>query len=97
MKMVYISCNISSLDSVLEMIKKEKISSYQIIEEASGVFPKGEPRLNTAVWPGLNSIVFATCSETQCKNLKQEISIFNQKVFNDNELVYINSWSIDDE
>lgn len=97
MKMTYITCNISSLDFVLEMIKKEKISSYQFIEEASGSFPKGEPRLNTPVWPGVNSIVFATCTEIQCKAIKEDIKGFNQQAYNDNELIYINSWSIDED
>ncbi len=97
MKMMYVSCNISSLSPLLEIFKQENITSFQMIEEATGQFPKGEPRLNTPIWPGLNSIVFVTCNENQCHAVKKHINQFNKVAYNDNELIFVNSWTIDED
>jgi len=96
MKMMNITCNISSMAQFMQMIEAEQIRFYQIMEETTGLLPKGEPRLNTPVWPGINSSVFLTCTETQCLNLKKHIADFNRKAYNDNELIFVNSWSIDE-
>ncbi|HOD53143.1 MAG TPA: hypothetical protein PKJ08_01320 [Candidatus Cloacimonadota bacterium] len=96
MKMMNLTCNISSVNQLIQMIEDEKITFYQIIEESIGLLPKGEPRLNTPVWPGLNSSIFLTCTEQQCQNLKKHIKSFNEKAYNDNELIFANSWNIDE-
>ncbi|MCB5250168.1 MAG: hypothetical protein RBS16_06855 [Candidatus Cloacimonadales bacterium] len=96
MKVMNIACNISSVSHLVKMIDDEKINFYQLFEQVSGKLPKGEPRLNNPVWPGLNNSVFLTCTQEQCENMKQKIKEFNQNAYNDNELIYYNTWTVDD-
>ena len=52
MKIVYCSLNISSLDPLIQLLEKEQIKDYQIIEPVKAKNIIGFPRLNSDVWPG---------------------------------------------
>jgi hypothetical protein len=79
------------------MLEEQKIKDYQVIEQVPAIPVKGDPRLNTAVWPGYNSSILIQFSDDdQAKEMMQKIKAFNQKAFNDNELVTACSWSLDD-
>ncbi len=97
MKMVYITCNVSVRDPLLKMLEENNIKDYQVIEQVPAKSVKGDPRLNTAVWPGYNSSILVQFSDdVRAKEIIQKIKVFNQKAFNDNELVTLCSWTLDD-
>ncbi|HOE91405.1 MAG TPA: hypothetical protein PL063_07715 [Candidatus Cloacimonadota bacterium] len=96
MKMMNITCNISSVNHLIQIMEREQINFYQLFNEVCGKLPKGEPRLNNPVWPGLNNSVFLTCTEKQCESIKEAIKMFNKMAYNDNELIFYNSWTIDE-
>ncbi|HKL08572.1 MAG TPA: hypothetical protein VJ896_07345 [Bacteroidales bacterium] len=97
MKMIYVTCNVSVREPLLKMLEEHKITNYQIIEEVPAKSVKGDLRLNTAVWPGYNSSIFIQCiDDEKVKEIMQNIKSFNQKAFNENELVTACSWTLDD-
>jgi len=79
------------------MLEENNIKDYQVIEQVPAKSVKGAPRLNNAVWPGYNSSILMQFSDDEkAKAMMQEIKTFNQKAFNDNELVTACSWTLDD-
>jgi hypothetical protein len=97
MKIVYITCNVSVREPLLKMLEENNIKDYQVMEQVPAKSVKGDPRLNTAVWPGYNSSILIQFSDDiRAKEIMQKIKVFNQKAFNDNELVTACSWTLDD-
>jgi len=96
MKMVYCTCTISTLIKLKEIFDEVGVDNYQIIEEVTGKNVKGEPRLNTAVWPGLNSIMMSQVEEATAAKLVLKIRAFNTRAFNDNELISYCTWTLDE-
>lgn len=97
MKMIYVTCNVSVREPLLKMLEEQKITNYQIIEEVPAKSVKGDLRLNTPVWPGYNSSIFIQCNDDEkAKEIMQKMKSFNQKAFNENELVTACSWTLDD-
>jgi hypothetical protein len=97
MKMIYATCNVSVRESLIKMLEDNNIKDYQVIEQLTAKSVKGDPRFNTAVWPGYNSAIFIQFSDDErAKLIMQKIKAFNQKAFNDNELVTACSWTLDD-
>ncbi len=93
MKMVYISCNISVLSEIKEILTKCEMKSWQVIENAAGKFPTGDPRMNDAIWPGVNSIIFVQPSnEEKYKSLVEAIKEKNKTLYNEDERVLLISW-----
>ncbi len=97
MKMVYITCNVSVRDPLIKLLENNNIKDYQIIEQVIAKNIKGDPRLNTSVWPGHNTSIFIQFSDdNRAKEIMQIVREFNQRAFNENELVTACSWSLDD-
>ena len=97
MKMIYVTCNVSVREPLLKMLEENNVKDYQVIEQVTSKGVKGEPRLNTPVWPGYNSSVFMQFSDDEkAKEMMHKIKEFNQKAFNENELVTACSWTLDD-
>ncbi len=97
MKMIYVTCNVSVREPLLKMLEEHDISDYQIIEQVPAKNVKGEPRLNTAVWPSHNSSLFMQFSdEDRAKKVMKLIRDFNKAAYNDNELVTACMWTLDD-
>lgn len=97
MKLIYVTCNVSVRDPLLKMLENNNIKDYQVIEQVTAKSVKGEPRFNTAVWPGYNSSIFMQFSDdNRAKEIMQLIKDFNKSVFNDNELITACSWTLDD-
>jgi len=97
MKMIYVTCNVSVREPLLKMLEQNDIIDYQVIEQLTAKNVKGDPRFNTAVWPGYNSAVIMQFSnDEQAKEIMQKIREFNGRAFNENELVTACSWTIDD-
>ena len=97
MKMIYVTCNVSVREPLINMLEDNDVSDYQIIEEVPAKNVKGEPRLNTAVWPGHNSAVFMQFSDDiRAREILQKIKDFNKQAYNDNELVTACMWELDE-
>ncbi|MGM0497213.1 MAG: PG0541 family transporter-associated protein [Bacteroidota bacterium] len=97
MKMIYVTCNVSVREPLINMLEDHSITDYQIIEQVPAKNVKGSPRLNTAVWPSHNSSIFMQFSDDEdAKEIMQLIRDFNKEAFNDNELVTACMWTIDD-
>jgi len=97
MKMIYVTCNVSVREPLIAMLEDHSITDYQIIEQVPAKNVKGEPRLNTAVWPSHNSSIFMQFSDDDdAKEIMQLIRDFNKEAFNDNELVTACMWTIED-
>lgn len=96
MQFIYITCNISMLETVTELIDELEIMNYQVIEQVTAKSHYDKPRLNTAVWPSFNASVLI-----QEKNIKKtdallfEIEQFNQKAYNNGELIAAHRWDIE--
>ncbi len=97
MKMIYVTCNVSVREPLLKMLENNNIKDYQVIEQVTAKSVKGEPRFNTAVWPGYNSSIFMQFSDdNRAKEIMQLIKDFNKTMFNENELITACSWTLDD-
>ncbi len=97
MKMIYVTCNVSVREPLLKMLEENDIKDYQVIEQVTAKSVKGEPRFNTAVWPGYNSSIFMQFSDdNRAKEVMQLIKDFNKSLFNDNELITACSWTLND-
>jgi len=97
MKMIYVTCNVSVREPLINMLEGNKINDYQIIEQVPAKNVKGEPRLNTAVWPSHNSSIFMQFSDdNRAKEIMQLIRDFNKDAYNDNELATACMWTLDD-
>lgn len=97
MKMIYVTCNVSVREPLINMLENNEINDYQIIEEVPAKNVKGDPRLNTAVWPSHNSAIFMQFSDDErAKEMMQLIKYFNKDAYNDNELVTACMWTLDD-
>jgi hypothetical protein len=97
MKMIYVTCNVSVREPLVQKLEENDISDYQIVEQVPAKNVKGDPRLNTAVWPSHNSSVFMQFSDdNRAKEIMQIIREFNKGAYNDNELVTACMWTLDD-
>jgi len=95
--MIYVTCNVSVREPLLKMLEQNDIKDYQVIEQLIAKNIKGDPRFDTAVWPGYNSAVLMQFSnDEQAKEIMLKIREFNGRAFNENELVTACSWTIDD-
>ncbi len=97
MKMIYCTCNVSVVELLTELLEKCHIRDYQVIEQVTAKNKKGEPRYNTPVWPGFNSSVLMQVSEEEkVKNVLLAIKEYNRQVMNDDELIAVCTWKLED-
>ena len=95
MKMIYCTCNVSVVDTIIETLEFLDILDYQVFNHVNVKNVKGDPRLNTPVWPGYNAAIFMQISDDE--KVKSVIGIlkeYNKNRFDD-ELVTVCIWSID--
>ena len=96
MQFIYITCNISMLDTVSELIDEIEIANYQVIEQVTAKSHYANPRLNTAVWPGFNaSLLVQENDKEKIDALMSEIETFNKKAYNSGELIAAFQWGVD--
>ena len=95
MKCIYITCNISMLETVTDMLDEMNFTDYQVIERVTAKSSHSSPRLNTAVWPGYNSSVFIQESDTdKVSALIETVNRMNQSAFNTGERIVLFSWDV---
>ncbi len=97
MKMVYLNCNISTLNELRKILEECKIRSYQIVEGVKSRNREGDPRFDNSVWPGYDSIVFVPLKNPDNKDLIFErIKKFNEAIVTADEKIYACSFDLDD-
>ena len=88
MKFIYITCNVSMLETITDLLSKIKFTDYQVIEQVEAISKWGNPRQNTAVWPGYNSSVLIQESDNlKISELMNQINDINESAFNNSELI----------
>lgn len=92
--MIYITVNVSELEDVLSLLDAKGIEQYQVIEQASARTPGASPRMNTAVWPGYNSIIVAQADDSNTEQLITEVERFNKQTHTAEERITICSWEV---
>lgn len=95
MKMIYCTCNVSVVDTIIETLESLDILDYQVFNHVNVKNVKGDPRLNTPVWPGYNAAIFMQISDDE--KVKSVIGIlkeYNKNRFDD-ELVTVCTWTIE--
>lgn len=97
MKFIYITCNVSMLEAVTQLLDEEKYTDYQVIEQVTAKSRWSEPRQNTAVWPGYNSSVLVQEADPEkAKSLIQQINQMNASAFKNGELVAAYLWGVEE-
>lgn len=97
MKIIYVTCNISVKEPLTELLEKNDIENYQVLEQVMAKPVKGLPRLNTAVWPGYNcSILMQFDNNERAGEILDILKSFNTKAANESELITVCSWQLDD-
>lgn len=97
MKMVYITCNVSVKERVMEQLENCGIRDFQILDHAEVKNKLGTPRYDSDVWPGFNIVFLMQVSDVEkVDGLIVKLKEFNQnEAFNETELLTVCSWSLD--
>ena len=97
MKFIYITCNVSMLETITDLLSKIEFTDYQVIEQVEAISRWGDPRQNTAVWPGYNSsILIQESDEEKVNELMSQINEINEEAFNNSELIAAYTLNIED-
>ena len=95
MKFIYVTCNISMVEIVWDLLDELEILNYQTIDVVTAKSSYANPRLNTAVWPGYNaSIVIQEANDEKVNELFKELKEMNEKVYNSAEIVAAHTWEV---
>lgn len=96
MKFIYITCNVSMLETVTALLQNKKIANYQVIEKVAAVSSFDEPRQDTAVWPGYNSaLLVQEADEERARELMEAMESMNADAFNRRELIAACMWDVE--
>lgn len=97
MRIIYITCDVTVLEPLLKILDDHQVRSYQVIEQVTARNIKGAPRFNTPVWPGYNSALFIQIREEEkVTALLQRLRDFNKGMINEDELITVCSWTMDE-
>ena len=97
MKMVSCVCNVSVLTQVLSMLDEDGVKGYQVVNNVTGKNVKGDPRMDTAVWPGYSALVMMPFEhDADAHSVLQKMKDFNKQAVNDDELLTCYSHSLDE-
>ncbi|HPG72803.1 MAG TPA: hypothetical protein PLM49_00820 [Bacteroidales bacterium] len=96
MKAVYISCNVSTTHIVTEILDNASVAGYQIFDNVAVRLPLGNHRMNNAVWPGYNNVVFVQAiDDAAAATLIEALKEYNRNAFNKDELISVSVWNVD--
>ena len=94
-KMLFITCNVSAINEVTELLNKAKVDNYQIIDRVIGILPVGEPRMDNPVWPGYSNLIMLSLPAERLGAITQLLEKFNANLITDEERLFYYSWTID--
>jgi hypothetical protein len=88
MKIIYCTFNVTIQETLLQKLSTEGVTSYQLFENVKAKPAFGNPRLDTAVWPGYNSaIIIQFDDENQAKKLMHTLKTMNSEATSPDELI----------
>ena len=95
MKFTYITCNISMLEQMEQLLKELEIQVYQVIPKALAESHFDIPHKDTAVWPGFNASLMVQ-EEVPAKSeaLMKRIEEMNHTAYNNSELIAAYQWTV---
>lgn len=98
MKMIYITCNVSVKERVMEELEECGVRDFQILDHAEVKNKLGVPRYDTEVWPGFNVVFMMQISEAEkVEAVLQQLRRFNKEMaFNETELLTVCSWPLEE-
>ena len=94
-KMLFITCNVSAINEVTELLNKAKVDNYQIIDRVIGILPVGEPRMDNPVWPGYSNLIMLSLPGERLGEITRLLEQFNANLITDEERLFYYSWTID--
>jgi len=89
MKMVMLNYYVGIAEEVREMLTALGICTYTRLPEVEGLISCGEPRENSHVWPGANSVLFAVLEDAAADRLMDEIESFNEAAHGEGVDAYV--------
>jgi len=96
MKIIYIILNVSFSEYFLEKLTETGLKDVQIIEKVSSLSSRGNPRMNTSVWPGYSSaFIIQSDDEEKIRAILDFIRTHNNNRLNDDELINAFIWGSD--
>ncbi|HNX38518.1 MAG TPA: hypothetical protein PKI15_09175 [Candidatus Cloacimonadota bacterium] len=94
-KLIMLTCNVSAKDEIISILDDLKINNFQIIEPVTGKLPLGDPRMNTAVWPGYSVTILISGDPELATLLQKAIGEYNDQAYTDDERAFVLSWDAD--
>jgi len=88
MKILILACDISMADRVTDILLKEKIGSWQAIENIKGKLPGMLPHMDTPVWPGHNALFLVQSTETETEKILKACRSLNAESLNHDEIIH---------
>ena len=84
------------LDRVTELIEENQITDYQITDKVIAKSLIGDPRLDTAVWPGYNVIITMQIADNaKVENIIHSFKELNkQNASGQDELITVCGWDM---
>jgi len=89
MKMVLINYYVGIDDEVKELLNRHGVCTYTRLPEVEGRISCGEPRENSHVWPGSNSVLFAVLEDAEADRLVVAIESFNEAAHGEGVDAYV--------
>ncbi len=93
--MIYCTCDVSMLDSLLRALEAMKVEEYEVYDKVVAKSRKGDPRLNTPIWPGYNASVMVSLGDEQAGEVIRRIQQMNREVISENEWISVYSWEVE--
>ncbi len=90
-----ITCNVSAIDEIVEILNQAQVDNYQIVDQVLGILPVGDPRMNNPVWPGYSNLILIRIEQDHLARLSKQLDVFNSNLITDEERVFYSSWTID--
>jgi len=88
MKLLILACDISMTDRVTDILLKENIGSWQVIEDIKGKLPGMLPHMDTPVWPGHNTLFLIQSTEKETDRIFAACRSLNAESINNDEKIH---------
>lgn len=97
MKFIYCTCNVSVSERIITLLEANQVHDYQLIDRVIAKNVIGDPRFDTAVWPGYNvTITMQFNNDEKAAMVIEVLRQFNREsAFNNDELLTVCSWNLD--
>ena len=89
MKLVVMNYYIGMHLDVKEMLERLSVCTYTRFPEVEGRISCGEPRENSHVWPGSNSVMFVWVDDPTAEKLLSAVESFNKTVHGEGVDAYV--------